>query len=161
MVFTVQEVVDKLEREMMMGKGRWVADFNESFRDFRLGTTVFDVALQGNTRVRGFLLSRLFSFMLNPNYNVGCFILSSNKVRRLDTALVKNVVQLIKGWMMEKGVRWSWLFLIMQKADGSLKRFVKEVPEEAIGVILADVEAREILHNNTFLGKQGRKYIKL
>ncbi len=56
----------KLEKNLLFGSARWVADFTESFRRYPLEGVTFDMVVTGKMRAKGFLLSRLVSFLLMP-----------------------------------------------------------------------------------------------
>ena len=66
---------EKLERNLMMGSGRWVADFREGFINYPIGDVTFDLMVRGGTRsYQGFFLSRAYTFLVTPNYFVSCFL---------------------------------------------------------------------------------------
>jgi len=157
---TVEEHIAKLEKVLMTGRGRWIADFNESKRNFKINDIEFDALIEGNTRMKGFLLSRLFSFLLNPNYSVSCFVLSTKPARKSDQKFIIRVLATIKSYMKNKEVKWSWLFVFSTEKMQNLKNIIQKIDDKTIGVALIDINSREIFHSNSYLGKQAKRFIK-
>jgi len=145
----------------MKGKGRWVADFKESFREYRVRDLTFDVLVRGDTRVKGFFLSRLFSFVLNPNYEVACFILSLDSREHLDEKALARYLTAIKSFMKKEKIDWSWFLLVGTRFGGGVKKAVADLSDRALGVALVDSGSREMVNSDSYLGRQFKKYIKI
>jgi hypothetical protein len=158
---TIEEHMTKLEKTLMGGRGRWIADFNESHKNFRIGDIKFDVLIEGNTRMKGFVLSRLFSFLLNPNYSVSCFILSTKSVRKLDQNSLRKVLAAIRSYMKKKEIKWSWLFIFSTEKMQSLRNMIQKMDDQTIGVAFVDINSKEIFHSNSYLGKQAKRFVKI
>jgi hypothetical protein len=156
-----QEVVDSLERQMMTGKGRWVADFNESFRDYRVGDVTFDVFISGNTRMKGFVLSRLYSFFLNPNYEVGFFAIRMPPQNQLTSRRLRKWILAVKASMRKAEMKWAWLTILGDAPDDSAKQCVREAIDSDVGIAYVDLSSREIIASETYLGRQLKRYIRL
>lgn len=147
----------RLENNLMVGSGRWIADFTESFWDFRVGDTTFDMLILGNTRPKGFLLSRLFSWMTLPAYRVACFVCSEDpQLKRLGT-LIKS----IKRYMKKRDLTWSWLVL---PREGSFTKRARAVVQKnnshEIGIALVDLAAQEVVTNDSFIGRRMRQFVR-
>lgn len=158
---TVEEHVTRLEKTLMTGRGGWIADFNESSRNLKINDVVFDAVIEGNTRMKGFLLSRLFSFLLNPNYSVSCFVLSSRSVRKLDQEFLQKVLSAVRTYMKRMEIKWSWLFIFSTEKTQRLKHTVERIDNQNLGIVLADINSKEIFHSNSYLGKQAKRFIKI
>ena len=158
---SARDIVDSVEKQLMKGKGRWVADFKESFREYRVRDLKFDALVRGDTRVKGFFLSRLFSFMLNPNYEVACFILSLDTRERLDEKSLARYLTAIKSFMKKEKIDWSWFLLVGTRFGGGVKNAVAGLSDRALGVALVDSESREMVNSGSYLGRQFKKYIKI
>jgi len=150
-----------LEKEMMKGRGRWVADFNESFRAYRVGDVTFDLFISGNTRTKGFLLSRLFSFFLNPNYEVGFFAIDAHDRDELNARRLRKWILAAKSHMAKSEMRWAWLVLVGQSPSDSAKKCIREATDKNVGIAYLDLDSRQVISADTFLGRQLKKYIKL
>jgi hypothetical protein len=154
-----ERLVLKLERELMKGKARWLANFNESFENYRVNDVTFDIFIHGNTRVKGFLLSRFFSYMLNPNYEVGCYLYSSE--RRLNRSLARKVVLTTKGSMDANQMKWSWLIMIANQIDNDARDLVEKISDQELAVVAVETDTGTITNSKNFLGRQARKFVKV
>lgn len=158
---TLEEHIAELEKTLMTGRGRWIADFSESRKNARISDVEFEAVIEGNTRVKGFLLSRLFSFLANPNYEVCCFILGARPGKGLDLKSFTKALAAIRSHMKKKEVKWSWLFIFTTEGTNNLKDTVQKMDDQAIGVVLADLNSEEVFHSNSYLGKQAKRFIKI
>jgi hypothetical protein len=146
---------------MMTGKARWVADFNESFRDYRVGDVTFDLFISGNTRSKGFVLSRLFSFFLNPNYEVGFFAIRMLPKDQVTNRMLRKWILAVKASMKKAEMKWSWLTIIGGTPNESAVRCVRGATDPDVGIAYVDLNSREIIATDTYLGRQLKRYIKL
>lgn len=156
-----ERAVERLEKEMMKGRGRWVADFNESFLEYRVGDVRFDLFISGNTRVKGFLLSRFFSFFLNPNYEVGFFAISTDAENEPNARRLRKWILAVKSCMKKSEMKWAWLVLVGQSPSDSARKCIKEATDRDVGVAYVDINSREVISADTYLGRQLRKYVKI
>lgn len=161
MGLSIDEHMTKVEKSLMLGKGRWIADFVESFRDFKVRDLEFDVFIRGNTRMKGFLLSRLFSIMLNPNYAVGCFMISTESVKHFDRKFLGKALSGIQSYMKDKEMKWSWLFIFTTKGIGEMKAHIENIKDQSVGVVLVDTKSGNMIHSSSYLGRQAKGFIKL
>lgn len=157
----MEDAIAKLEKQMMKGRGRWVADFNESFRAYRVGDVTFDIFISGNTRMKGFLLSRMFSFFLNPNYEVGFFAVSIDRENEPNLRRLRKWILAVKSCMRKSEMKWAWLALVGQFSSDSASKCVQEARDPAIGVAYIDVSSRQVISADTYLGRQLKKYVKV
>jgi hypothetical protein len=157
----VENTIAGLEKELMKGRGRFVADFNESFRRYRVGDVTFDVFISGNTRMKGFLLSRMFSFFLNPNYEVGFFAISTDRDNEPNPRRLRKWILTVKSCMTKSDMKWAWLALVGESPSDSVKKSVQEATDPAVGVAYIDVDSRQIISAETYLARQLKKYVKI
>lgn len=156
-----EDAIGKLEKEMMKGKGRWVADFDESFLKYPVGDVTFDLFISGNTRVKGFILSRLYSFLLNPNYEVGFFAISIGEENDPNPRRLRRWILAVKSCMQKSEMKWAWLVLVGRSPSDSVKKCVQEATDRDVGVAYVDTESRQITSADTYLGRQLKKYVKV
>lgn len=157
----MEEAITKIEKSLMIGKGRWIADFTESFRNYRIDDVTFDAFVHGNTRMKGFLLSRVFSATVNPNYYVGCFIASAERVKDLDKKRFAQLVQSVRSRMKESEMRWTWLLILSLRSTDTLRKLVESFKDQFVGVALIDVGSGKIVHSDSYIGKQAKRFIKI
>jgi hypothetical protein len=150
-----------MEKTLMLGKGRWIADFTESFRNWNVGDVAFDAFIQGNTRMKGFLLSRLFSATVNPNYQVGCFIVSADRVKDFDRKSLMRMLHAVRASMKENEMKWAWLFILCAKAADFQKKLVESIKDQSVGIALVEVDSKNIVSSDSYIGKQARRFVKL
>ncbi len=156
-----QDLVAKLEKGIMTGRGRWVADFNESFRDYRVGDVMFDLFVSGNTRMKGFLISRFFSFFLNPNYEVGFFAIRIDAEHEPNPRRLRKWILAVKSCMSKYEMKWAWFVIIGPSLSDTSRRNVQEATDRDVGVAHIDSESRQVTAPDTYLSRQLRKHIKL
>lgn len=147
----------KVEQNLLLGSGRWVAEFNEAFRDFPLGRHTFDLYVRGGTRPKGFLLSRLFAYFSLPSYNVGLF---AKHIPEDDFSL-NELVKTVRDRAREKNIRWVWLVLI--RSGPFADRMVEKVdafddPEP--GVSLVSLEDKDIDTSSNLLGRKSPSLLR-
>ena len=135
----------------MTGGGRWVADFTESFWGLPVADTAFDMVILGNTRPRGFLLSRFFSWVALPNYPVACFAYSDDpELKRLPPSL-----KAIAEYREKEEMPWAWLVIVN---EGPFSRRAKALVEKddtkEIGIALVDLASQEITTSNSYIGRR-------
>jgi hypothetical protein len=152
-------LLSKLEKELLKGKARWLANFNESFENYRVNDVTFDIFIQGNTRVKGFLLSRFFSYILLPNYVVGCYMYSSE--RRLNRSIARKILLAAKSSMEKNEMKWIWLILICDQIDSEARDYVEKVSDQGLAVVAVETDSRMITSSKNFLGRQARKFFKV
>ncbi len=151
----------RLEKEMMTGQARWVADFNESFLNYHVGDVAFDLFIAGNTRSKGFVLSRLFSFLLNPNYDVGFFAISLDEESEPNDRRLRKWILAVKSCMQKHEMKWAWLMLVGQSPSESVKKLIKEAQDRTVGIAYADASSRQVISADAYLGRQLKKYVKI
>jgi hypothetical protein len=152
-------VLLKLEKDLMKGKARWLANFNESFENYRVNDVTFDIFIHGNTRVKGFLLSRFFSYVANPNYEVGCYLYASE--RRLNRNISRKIVLTTKSSMDANEMKWCWLIMIADQIDSEAKDLVEKISDQGLAVVAVESDTGMITNSKNFLGRQARKFVKV
>jgi len=158
---TFENQLVQIEKSLMLGKGRWIADFTESFRNWNVNDITFDVFIQGNTRMKGFLLSRLFSATVNPNYQVGCYIVSADPAKDVDRKSLMKMLHAVRASMKENEMKWAWLFILCAKVAAAQKKLVESIKDQSIGIALVDVDSKNVTSSDSYIGKQAKRFIKL
>lgn len=157
----VNDYLLHLEKELMTGKGSWVADFTESFRDLRINGVLFNMVIRGNTRAKGFFLSKLFSYLTLPNYQVACLVFNGGRVNQVDKQTLTTLLEAAKSYMKDNELKWSWL--IIAQAEGfseKIKAMVSNLAIQEIGVALVDISSLAIISSKNYLGRAISRYIK-
>jgi hypothetical protein len=140
-----------VERNLMFGAGRWVAEFNEAFRNFPVGNNTFDLYVRGGTRPKGFLLSRLFAYFSLPSYNVALFA----KHVPHDEFNLKDLSKAVMNRAAEKNIRWTWLVLI--RGGSFTDKLVKAVDgfdKPELGISLVNLTEQDVDTSSNILGRK-------
>jgi len=154
----MDEYLLRLEKNLMTGSARWIADFTESFRDYEIEGTRFDMVLTGGMRVRsGFLMSRLFSYLTLPDYQVACFVRCSEP----ETTTFRRLIKLISDYMEAKGMKWSWLVVPVEDPFSyKLERMVEKLDLREIGVALVNIASEEVLTDSSYVGRRLKSQVR-
>jgi hypothetical protein len=153
----VKDYLVKLEDNLMLGGGRWVADFNESFWEYPMGDLVFDMFITATVRHKGFLLSKFVGWLTTPNYHVACFAYSKDpELKRLHEILT-TISRLLK----KEDLAWAWLVI---PHEGSFSRKAKAMIEtndsREIGIALVDLDSQEIIPARSYWSRRMTRFIK-
>ena len=153
----VKDYLIKLEDNLMLGGGKWVADFNESFWEYPLGDLVFDMFITATVRHKGFFLSKFVGWLTTPNYHVACFAYSKDpELKRLHEILT-TISRLLK----KEDLAWAWLVI---PHEGSFSRKAKAMVERndnrEIGIALVDLSSQEIINAQSYWARRMTRFIK-
>jgi hypothetical protein len=153
----VRDYLLKLEDSLMVGSGRWVADFNESFWEYPLGDLVFDMYVAAKLRPKGFFLSRVAAWLTTPNYYVACFAYAK------DPGLERwhEVMTTIAKFLEEEEFAWAWLVM---PHEGAFSRKAMAIVERSdsrdIGVALVDLSSQQVVSSPSYWGQRMVRFIK-
>ncbi len=155
--FSLREYMLRLEHNLMVGNGRWVADFNESFWDYRLGRAKFHMLLTGGMRAKGFALSRLVSRLVMPDYRVACFVSAGDAELKGLPALLQEVDK----FMAEQDIEWAWLVIPREDSfSRRAKAMVERNDRRELGIALVDLAAQEITNSSSYVGRRMPRFIR-
>jgi hypothetical protein len=154
----IDDYLLKVERNLMLGAGRWVAEFNESFRSFPVGKHTFDLYVRGGTRPKGLLLSRLFAYFSLPNYNVAFYVKHVPK----DDFNLGELRKAVEDRAAKLNVRWTWLVLVR---PGSFpEKLVKKVDsfnKHELGITLVNTAEWDIDTSSNILGRKALGLVRI
>ena len=154
------DFVGGLEREVQQGRTRWVADLNESFRDYPISGEVFPLLARGGTRPKGFFLSRFMSYTIMPNYNVCMYAQWVDGSHAKE--YVMRLLRVIETQRDQKNIKWSWLLLLSDEpAPESVNRMIAEFGNRDIGLGYLNISTGEIYTSPNQLGRSMANQMKL
>lgn len=156
------EVVDALEHAILEGRARWIADLNETFRDYLLEGHKFDIFARGQTRGKGFMLSQFFAWTVLPNYKVSLYAKAvTNPVQFMKGNLIQ-LVGLIKKNMEKDNVKWAWLILFFEgDPPDRIREMIKEFNDNDVGIGSVNVYSGNALVSNNLLGRSLVKHMRI
>ena len=157
-----QVFIGKFERALIKGSARWVADFNEFFRDYPLGNITFDLFARGRTRNRGLFLSRFFAWTALPDYSVSLFCVDATESGRLSVERLRRMIEVALQTVRSKELKWAWLIAISgQELSPQVVSFVSRYDRYELGLAAASTLTRELVVSNTHIGRSIKKQLKL
>jgi hypothetical protein len=153
----VNDYLLALENNLMLGGGRWVADFSESFWEYPVEDVVFDMFISATMRPKGFFLSRVAAWLTTPNYYVGCFAYSKDPaLRRLNETL-----GVISTFLKQREYAWAWLVI---PHEGPFSRKAKSMVQNTgireIGIALVDLSSQEIVNSESHWGRRMVRFVR-
>jgi hypothetical protein len=141
-----------LERELQRGRAQWVADLNESFREYQVSGEVFPLIARGGSRPKGFLLSRFLSYTVMPNYNA-CMYAQWLEASRAKEHIMR-LLRVIETQRDQKDIKWSWLILLGEEpVPESAKRLIEQFGNREIGLAYINILNGEIITSPNQLGR--------
>lgn len=156
-----QDFLGKLEYELIEGKARWLAEFNESFRNVSLPQLEFDMVVRGSTRGKsGYLFSAILARTMLPAYAASCFakILRGGEtfgVNELEKYLVA-----LRRYVKDKEAKWAFFVLVHSgRANGLLKEKIQSLNDQEIGVALVNVATMEVSSNPSLIGRSTKRIL--
>ncbi len=153
--------VDALERGLIHGGARWIADLTEFFRDYRVGDTTFALYARGKTRGSGFLLSRFFAWTVLPNYSVALFCVDEAD-GSLSLETLRNRMDLVTRFTKDQGLQWAWLIIFSGKdLQPAIVSFVSRYDRRELGLAVASTASKQIVLSNNQVGKSIAKHLRL
>ncbi|MBM3134268.1 MAG: hypothetical protein FJZ89_03065 [Chloroflexi bacterium] len=154
---TIDEYLLRLENNLLTGSARWVADFTESFRHYKIEDTVWDMVVRGHMRGKGLFLSRLFAYLSLPNYQVACFVYT----RELGDSDLRRMARHLLGYMKGEELDWCWLVLPREGPFSSrLQVALEKIDYRELGIALVNISSREIFTNPSYVGRRLRDHVK-
>jgi len=154
------DFIGGLERELQRGRTQWVADLNESFRDYQVSGEVFSLLAHGGSRPKGFLLSRLLSFMVMPNYNVCMYVQWLDRSHTKEH--VMRLLRIIETQRDQKDIKWSWLLLIGDEpASDSVNHLILQFGNRDIGLGYVNALTGETSTSPNQLGRSMANQMRL
>jgi len=156
-VYELNLITDLVEEQLVEGKFRWLANFKEIHRNYRIGEFTFSIYATGGLEERGFFLSRIFSAFVTPKYKVHFLLYTTPQI---DTKSLRNLIILSKN----KFPNDDWIFLGLVQTtpiNKSVKEAVENIADKRVGVTLQSLTSKRIIASKNVLGKALQKQFKL
>ena len=152
--------MDEFERQILKGQARFIADLNESFKDYTINGSTFDLYIRGQTRAKGFALSRFLAWTVLPNYRVAFF---GKILRNAADSTRKSILELaefIRAAIRQQELRWAWLvFFADQDLPSNVQNLVEKFDVQEIGIGVVNAKSGMMIHSNNLLGKSLKRYL--
>lgn len=153
-------IVDSLERDLIGGRARWIADLNEFFRDYNRTNTNFNLYARGRTRNRGLFLSRFFSWTALPDYSVSLFLISDNSL--MSAERVRRNLESVSLAIRDDELQWAWLIVLCtRELPAHIVSFVSRYDRREIGLAVASTASGQLVYSQNQLGRSIVKHLGL
>jgi hypothetical protein len=156
-VYEIDFITDMVEEKLAKGNLRWLANFNEIYRDYAIDDILFPIYASGSLQERGFLLSRLFSALVTPKYKIHFLLYTSTEI---DPKFLRKMIIACKNKFGEDD--WVLLGLAQSQPLGkTAKEAVEKIADKNIGVAVSSLALKETVTSNNVLGRGLAKQLKL
>jgi hypothetical protein len=153
----IRDYLLKLEDNLMVGSGRWIADFNESFWDYQINNLTFNFFIWGGMRPKGFALSKIAAVLVMPNYKAACFAYAGDPELKQLSAIVTAIQHVSK----DRNIDWSWLVIPHESvfSPRAIARVEKDDTHE-LGIALVDLKSKAIFSSHSYVGRRMERFIR-
>lgn len=152
----------------MIKGGRWIANFDRSFRGFNISRALkkskvlqkndVDLFVYGGVKGKGFLLSRAFAFLASPTYIVGCAAIHIENTAKIKWSTLVDWVREITSFRSELELEWLWILFF---GEGGLpekvKKHLERFNQRDTALLYADLKNIQIVHSDSFIARRGEK----
>lgn len=156
------DIFSGLEKEIQRGRAGWIADLNETFRDYQISGEVFHLIARGGTRPKGFLLSRFVAMTIMPDYRVCLYADTLKDSGSAAKSQMMRLIRLIETQRDQRDIKWSWLLLFSDQEPPELvSRFVEDFGNKDIGLGCIDVSTGKVVASRNQLGRSLIRQMRL
>lgn len=145
-----------LEETLIRGSTAWIATFKDFYRNYKLGGKRFLLYAEGDTYVKGFFLSRIFSFFLGPRRKAFFLV---NHINKIDDDNFKKLIDICS----EIGEKDDYIMLVMLTEErdikGSIKRKLDAMKTGNVGVSIVSLSTGNKYYSNNFIGRTLKKIL--
>ncbi|MDQ7031259.1 MAG: hypothetical protein Q9M37_00865 [Desulfonauticus sp.] len=156
-MFELDLIADLVEEQLIKGKFRWLANFKEIHKNYRLGEFTFPIYATGGLEEKGFFLSRIFSAFVTPKYKVHFLLYSTPQI---DVKSIRNLVIASK----KRFTGEDWIFLGLLQTDPinkNVKEAIEHIADKRIGITLYSFASKSVIASKNVLGKALQKHLKI
>jgi hypothetical protein len=156
-MYELKFVTDLLEEQLVKGRLKWLANFNEIRRDYAVEDMTFPIYASGGLQEKGFFLSRIYSALVTPKYKVHLLLYTSPEI-------TPNLLRKILLGLKNKFGSEDWIFLVLAQDHSvgkPLKDTIEQIGDRNLGVCAYGVGASETVMSDNVLGKGLSKQLKL
>ncbi|MFX0125317.1 MAG: hypothetical protein ACFFAE_16940 [Candidatus Hodarchaeota archaeon] len=158
-----------IESELMGGRGggRWIANFEIAIRRFNISMAKkvkihqkkdLDLLVYGGVRQSGFLLSRAFSYLASPSYQVACIAIGLERVSQINWSSIVKWIREAQTIMEIMEFEWIWmLFFGKNMVPKPVASKIERQVQQNMAIIYADIQNKEIIHSDSFIARRGAK----
>ncbi|MDI6690531.1 MAG: hypothetical protein QME50_01505 [Candidatus Bathyarchaeota archaeon] len=156
-MYELNLIIDLAEEQLVKGKFRWIANFKEIRRNFKIGEFTFPIYAIGGLEEKGFFLSKIFSAFVTPKYKIHLLLYTSPEI---DLKSLRNLI--IQSKNKFSGEDWIFLGLIQtEPIKKDVREAVENIADPRVGVTLQSLASKTVVASKNVLGKALMKQLKL
>lgn len=150
-------ITDLVEERLVKGKLRWLANFKEIRRDYKINEFTIPIYATGGLEEKGFFLSRIFSTFVTPKYKIHFLFCTFSEI---DAKSLRKLVISCKNKFV--GDDWIFIGLVQSKQlEKSLKEAIENIADQRLGVVAYSLASNAEVSSKNVLGKALQKQLKL
>ncbi|PCN51061.1 hypothetical protein B6U99_01190 [Candidatus Geothermarchaeota archaeon ex4572_27] len=148
--------VEGIEEMLIRGRGSWIATFKDFHRGYRLSDRRLLLYAEGDTYVKGFLLSRIYSFLVGPRRKAYFLV---DHVGRVTDEYLGKMVRLCSGLGKEDDYVMLVILTDEEEVKGSVKRKLESMKGGKVGVSIQSLTSGRRYYSDNFIGRSLRKLV--
>jgi hypothetical protein len=153
----IDEYVNMVEKKIRK-RGNMISTWRSTVRQEKVGDEVADLLIQGNMRIKGFLMSRAFGWT-TPDWETLAVVFSHKRREKASAVQLKKLVKNTESYMSQNDIKWSWLVYVTNGGfDDEATIFAKSLAKKEVGIMLVDLPTGTFVYN---MAPQNRYGIKI
>ena len=150
-------IEDLIEERLAKGRFRWLANFKEIHRNYKIGELTFPIYATGGLEEKGFFLSRVFSSFVTPKYKIHFLFYTSP---RIDVATFRRLITSCKSRFTDDD--WIFIGLVQDKPiEKPLAEAVEKIADTRVGVVAYSATSKTETSSRNVLGNALQKQLRL
>lgn len=156
-MYELNFITDLVEERLAKGKLRWLANFKEIRRDYKIGEFTIPIYATGGLEEKGFFLSKVFSTLVTPKYKIHFLFYTSPEI---DVKFLRNLIISCKNKFT--GDDWIFIGLVQSNPIGkTVKAAIENIADNRVGVAAYSLTSKNAVSSKNVLGKALQKQLKL
>jgi hypothetical protein len=158
-LLNIEEYIDFAEKRIFK-KGMTISSWYTSSRDEKIGGVKVDLLARGNMAVKGFLLSRMWSWTA-PHWETLALVLSHRGSGKAPADKLEKLVAATQSYVTSNDIKWSWIVYVSEAGfEEEAADFIRRQAKKETGIMLVDLSTRKLLCNSSIVSKHGARVFK-
>jgi hypothetical protein len=137
-----------------------ISTWYSSSRNVDVGGVKADLLVRGNMGVKGFILSRMWSWTA-PKWETLAVVSSHRGNGKAPSDKLRKLVASVERYMSDNHITWSWLVYVSQTGfDDETIRFTEGRLKKDVGIMLIDPNSKQFYFNKVLVNRQGKRVFK-
>lgn len=155
----MDEYVNLVEKKIRK-KGNMISTWRSAVRQQKVGDEMAELLVQGNMRIKGFLLSRAFGWTV-PVWETLAVVFCNRGKDKASIEHLKKLIADTRKYMIDNEIKWSWLVYVTNSGfSDEVATYARTLMKKEIGIMLVDLPSKAFVHNMAPQNKFGIKVFK-